>query len=159
MNKSILISLLLICFFTFNTNAQDKYSISLGGGYASFKMSGNTKSSGGLGLDLTAKALISDNVEAFAQTGYNAYLSNGYNVAFIPMLVGANVRLADFKAGLGMGYGSSTAGGSTKGGFTISPQVAYTTNNLDFVVHYTSANTKDAGTWSMFGFKILHKLF
>jgi hypothetical protein len=161
MNNRQLLTFLFIAFFTITSNAQQKYTVSLGGGYSSYKASGNAKNASGLGIDITAKANLSESVEAFAQTGYNAYLNNGFNVAFIPMLLGANIKFNDFKAGMGIGYGSSTAGGSTKGGFTYSPQIGYQINNVDLVVHYTSTNISDrgTGTWNMFGFKILHKLF
>jgi len=159
MKKIFLFSVILITLFTINASAQQKYSVSFGGGYSSYKTTGNTKTSNGLGLDLTAKAMLSENVEAFAQTGYNAYLNNGFNVAFIPMLVGANVNIHNLKTGIGIGYGSSTAGGSTKGGFTVSPQLAYSFKNVDFVVHYTTTKTNGSNTWNMFGFKLLHKVF
>ena len=68
-------------------------------------------------------------------------MNNGFNVAFIPMLVGANVNVNNLKPGIGIGYGSSTAGGSTKGGFLVSPQLGYSFKNIDFVAHYTSTNT------------------
>ena len=159
MKKILFISYCLITFFSYKSNAQQKYSLSFGGGYASYKATDNTKNTSGFGLDLTAKAALSDKVDAFAQTGYNAYLNNGFNVAFIPLLIGANMKFDNFATGLGMGYGSSTAGGSTKGGFTISPQLSYHFNNLDLVVHYTSTKTNAASTWNMFGFKIMHKIF
>ena len=75
------------------------------------------------------------------------------------MLVGANVNIHNLKPGIGIGYGSSTAGGSTKGGFTFSPQLSYSYKNIDFVAHYTSSKTNGSSTWNMFGFKLLHKLF
>ena len=159
MKKSLLFSFTFLTLITFNASAQQKYSVSFGGGYSSYKATGNTKTTSGFGLDLTAKASLSENVEAFAQTGYNAYLNNGFNVAFIPMLVGANVNINNFKPGIGIGYGSSTAGGSTKGGFTISPQISYSFKSIDFVAHYTSSKTNGSSTWKMFGFKLLHKIF
>lgn len=158
MKKAFLMSFGLITLLALNANAQQKYSLSFGGGYSSYKATGNPKSSSGFGLDVTAKAALSENVEAFVQTGYNAYLNNGFNVAFIPMLVGANVNVNNLKPGIGIGYGSSTAGGSTKGGFLVSPQLGYSFKNIDFVAHYTSTNTNASSTWSMFGFKILHKI-
>ena len=113
MKKAFLMSFGLITLFVFNAQAQQKYSLSFGGGYSNYKATGNPKSSSGFGLDVTAKAALSQNVEGFVQTGYNAYLNNGFNVAFIPMLVGANVNVNNLKPGIGIGYGSSTAGGST----------------------------------------------
>lgn len=159
MKKALLFSTIMVSLFAINATAQQKYSVSFGGGYSSYKATGNTKTSNGLGLDITAKAMLSENVEAFAQTGYNAYLNNGFNLAFIPMLVGANVHINNLKPGIGIGYGSSTAGGSTKGGFTVSPQLTYSFKNVDFVAHYTSTKVNSSSTWNMFGFKLLHKLF
>jgi len=159
MKKAFLMSFGLITLLVSNANAQQKYSLSFGGGYSSYKATGNPKSASGFGLDVTAKAALSENVEAFVQTGYNAYLNNGFNVAFIPMLIGANVNVNNLKPGIGIGYGSSTAGGSTKGGFLVSPQLGYSFKNIDFVAHYTTTNTNASSTWSMFGFKILHKIF
>ena len=136
-----------------------KFSLSMGTGYSSFKANNNAKSSSGLGADLMIKTDLSENIQGFAQTGYNAYLNNGFNVAYIPLLIGANVKFNHFATGLGMGYGSSTAGGSTIGGFTISPQLSYQFNNLALIAHYTSTKTNASGTWNMLGFKIMHKIF
>ena len=153
-------SLALLMLIALSTKAQNKpFSLSVGAGYSSFKANNISKSSSGLGADLMIKTDLSENIQGFAQTGYNAYLNNGFNVAYIPLLIGANVKFNNFSTGLGRGYGSSTAGGSTKGGFTISPQLSIHINNIDLVVHYTSTKTNAASTWNMLGLKIMHKIF
>jgi hypothetical protein len=161
MKSRLYITIAIITFCNLSLNAQSKSSLSFGGGYSTYKASGNPKNTSGFGLDLVAKTPFSETVEGFAQTGYNAYLNNGFNVAYIPLLVGVNIKLADFRPGIGIGYGSSTAGGSSTGGFTVSPQVSYHLNNIDLLLHYTSTSlhTGGTGTWNMFGFKVLHKIF
>ena len=161
MKNRILVTLATIMLLVTAANAQNKTSVSFGAGYSTYKASGNPKNTSGFGLDIIAKTALSESVEGFAQTGYNAYLNNGFNVAYIPLLVGVNIKLNNFKPGIGIGYGSSTAGGSSTGGFTVSPQLSYQINNVDLVLHYssTSLHTGGTGTWNMFGFKVLHKLF
>jgi len=151
-------TLLLIAF---NASAQTrKFLISVGGGLSTISASNNSKSSIGWGGDINLRTDFSETLQGFVQTGYNAYLSNGYNVAFIPMLVGVNLKLSHFTPGLGIGYGSSTAGGSSSGGFTYSPQIGYTINKIELVAHYTSSNLSSgsANNWNIVGVKILRKL-
>ena len=160
MKCRLCITLAIMTLFTLKMNAQTKSYVSIGGGYSTYKASGNAKNTNGFGLDITAKTALSETIEGFAQTGYNAYLNNGFNVAYVPLLVGVNVKVDNFRPGLGIGYGSSTASGSTTGGFTVSPQLGYHLNNIDMVLHYTSTSlyTGGTGTWNMFGLKILHKI-
>jgi hypothetical protein len=160
MKSRLYITIAIITFCTLSLNAQTKSYLSIGGGYSTYKASGNAKNTSGFGLDISAKTALSERVEGFAETGYNAYLNNGFNVAYIPLQVGVNVKINNFRPGIGIGYGSSTASGSTTGGFTLNPQVGYHLNNIDFVLHYTSTSlyTGGTGTWNMFGFKILHKV-
>jgi hypothetical protein len=157
--KFITLSTLLL--ITLAASAQNqKFSLSIGTGVSSFSASNNSKSSTGLGANLTLRTDFSETVQGFAQTGYNAYLSNGYNVAFVPMLVGVNLKLSGFTPGFGFGYGSSTAGGSSAGGFTYSPQIGYHFDKIELVAHYTSTNLNNGPTnnWKMFGLKILYKV-
>jgi len=62
MKKAFLMSFGLITLLALNANAQQKYSLSFGGGYSNYKATGNPKSSSGFGLDVTAKAALSQNV-------------------------------------------------------------------------------------------------
>ena len=157
--KFFTLSALLLIAFAVSAQTQ-KFSISVGTGLSSFSASNNSKSSIGFGGHLTVRTDFSETLQGFVQTGYNAYLSNGYNVAFIPMLVGVNLKLSGFTPGLGIGYGSSTAGGSSTGGFTYSPQIGYTFDKVELVAHYTSTNLNNgsANNWNMVGLKILRKL-
>ena len=157
--KLITLSTLLLIAFAASAQKQ-KFSLSIGTGVSSFSASNNSKSSTGLGANLTLRTDFSETVQGFAQTGYNAYLSNGYNVAFVPMLVGVNLKLAGFTPGFGLGYGSSTAGGSSAGGFTYSPQIGYNFDKIELVAHYTSTNLNNgpANNWQMLGLKILYKV-
>ncbi|GEM_PF-2994039 len=156
-----LFTLASFILLTIGASAQTQaFSLSLGAGLSNFSANNNAKSSLGLGADLTVRTDFSENVQGFAQTGYSAFLSNGYNVAYIPMLVGVNLKLSGFTPGLGIGYGSSTAGGSSTGGFTYSPQVGYSFDKYELVAHYTSTNlnTGAANNWSIAGIKLLYKL-
>jgi hypothetical protein len=156
-----LFTLATFILLTISASAQtQKFSLSIGTGISNLKASDNAKSSIGLGANLTIRTDFSEKVQGFAQTGYNAYLSNGYNVAYIPMLVGINYKLAGFTPGFGIGYGSSTAGGSSAGGFTYSPQIGYNFDKIEIVAHYTSTNLNNGPTnnWSIVGIKLLHKL-
>jgi hypothetical protein len=156
-----LITLASFILIAIASNAQTQaFSLSVGAGFSNFSANNNSKSSTGLGADLTVRTDFSETVQGFAQTGYNAFLSNGYNVAFIPMLVGVNLKLSGFTPGFGFGYGSSTAGGSSVGGFTYSPQIGYNFDKYELVAHYTSTNlnTGTANNWSIAGIKLLYKL-
>lgn len=156
-----LFTLTSFIFLTMGAYAQTHtFSVSLGAGFSNFSANNNAKSSTGLGADLTVRTDFSEKVQGFAQTGYNAFLSNGYNVAYIPMLVGVNLKLSGFTPGFGIGYGSSTAGGSSTGGFTYSPQIGYSFDKYEIVAHYTSTNlnTGTTNNWTIAGIKMLYNL-
>jgi hypothetical protein len=160
--KFFTLSTLLLIAFTASAQTQ-KFSISVGGGLSTLSASNNSKASIGFGADIMIKKDFDNHFQGFAQTSYNAYNNNGYNVAFIPLLVGLNYKIEGLTPGFGLGYGSSTAGGSTMGGFTMSPQIGYTYNKYDFIIHYTNTNTNSnsvsGGNWHQFGgIKILYKI-
>jgi hypothetical protein len=164
MKPSRVILLSIAILFSFISNAQlNKTSLSFGGGISTLSASNNPKASIGFGADVMIKRDFSNRIQGFAQTGYNAYNNPGYNVAFVPLLIGLNYKLDGLTPGIGIGYGSSTAGGSTTGGFTISPQIGYTYNKYDFIIYYTNTTTNsynlEGGNWHVFGgMKVLYKI-
>ncbi len=156
-----LLLIAIITLLTYSASAQkENFTLKIGTGLSSFSDSKAGKSTFGLGADVLVRTSFSDKVQGFAQTGYNAFINNGFNVAYIPMLVGVNLKVNGFTPGIGLGYASSTAGGSTIGGFTVSPQVGYQINKLELLANFNSTNvtSSGAGTWNIFGVKVFYKI-
>jgi hypothetical protein len=161
MNSKKIFIIALLAIISYKVSAQkEAFSLRIGTGLSSFSDSKVGKSTFGLGADVLVRTSFSDKVQGFAQTGYNAFINNGFNVAYIPLVVGLNMKVNGFTPGIGIGYASSTAGGSTIGGFTVSPQIGYQINKLELLANFNSTNvtSSGAGTWNIFGVKVFYKI-
>ena len=113
----------------------------------------------GVGVELTANYAVSENFEAFVQTGVHVfrakdtYYGEQSGVLHLPAMVGARVKASGFFAGAGVGYGYFNGGGDPLSGFLYSPQIGYAGGRLQIMAHYTST-TVTGGSLSYFGIKV-----
>jgi len=149
----------MIAFFAVTANAQaSKVKFSVGGGISSLSFSGGSSSITGYGIELNATNQLSEQIEGFAQLGYNSFSDHGFTLGVTPILFGANIKVGALKPGLGIGYGRLSGNGPTGdgiGGFAFSPQVGYAYDKFNFIGHYTSTSVNN-GSFNIVGVKVLY---
>lgn len=153
MKKIFTIALCTVIAFTVNAQKKESSSqkFSFGAGPSLNLSMGGGNSNFAIGAELQATYHASANFDGFAQAGYVHTLVTGGG-GFVPILVGGRYVSGGFTAGAGIGYGLSTGGGASSGGFAYSPQVGYSFDKFQLVLHYTGVSRSGA-TLSLVGLK------
>ncbi|MBI3139894.1 MAG: hypothetical protein HYZ15_15050 [Sphingobacteriales bacterium] len=120
-------------------------------------------SSVGIGAEITGIAEFSESFEAFAQAGYQSFAGKKIDVFgspvkldalnHIPIIVGARYKTGGFLLGGGIGFASW---GENSSGFAYSPQIGYSTGNIDIIAQY-HGTAMNGGTLSYVGVKAYYK--
>jgi hypothetical protein len=117
----------------------------------------------GFGVEVSATYSFSDKFSGFGQTGAQLFTGRqiimGYRTSSltnIPVLVGIKYLIEEFRLGLGLGYGTFLASGSSLNGFTINPQISYDLGKVDVGAHYSSTSLR-GGSLNHFGLKAAYK--
>ncbi|MBS1643387.1 MAG: hypothetical protein JST94_11270 [Bacteroidetes bacterium] len=164
MKKIFTLALLVTVVFT--VKAQNKSEsksdnkVTFGVGPALSMPSGDFSNgwSFGIGAEVQVTYHASANFEGFAQAGYSSFSGKTIGgskvpaMGFIPVLIGARYVTDGFSFGAGLGYGSYSSSGSSSSGFTFSPQIGYSFNQIQVLANYTSTSVS-GGNINFFGLK------
>lgn len=177
--KKLLFTLSLI-ITAFITNAQDKkFQIGLGPVISFPSGLFSTTNSVGFGGEFNVNYNIDEKFQVFTQVGVHSFSGKKLDLGFdlddytdildltesdlktpsythVPVILGARYKIANFVAGLGVGYGSYATKGTSFSGFTFSPQVGLNLEKIDIIAHYTSTSIFNVN-YNYFGVKTAYK--